>query len=80
MNTSQTAWAIQRPNNIIITSMIRPTRREAIDALRDHLIEEQIADAWPIAYRRGFRVIRIALLVLHPKPPGDASLTTHYRL
>ena len=61
MNTSQTAWAIQRPDHTIITSMIRATLREAIDALRDHLIEDQVADAWPIAYRRGFRAVRVSV-------------------
>lgn len=63
MNKSQTAWAIQRPDHTIITSMICATRRAVIDALRDHLIEDQVADAWPIAYRRGFRAVQITVAV-----------------
>ena len=56
---TQTAWAIQRPDKAIVTSMIRATRREAIDAYRDHLMDYKVADAWLIAYRRGFRAVRI---------------------
>jgi len=66
MHTSQTAWAMYRPDHTIVTSMIRATRREAIDALRDHLIEDQVADVWPIAYRRGFRAVLIAVTALTP--------------
>ena len=57
----QTAWALQRPDRAIVTSMIRATRQEVIDALKDHLIADQVTDAWPIAYRRGFRAVRVKL-------------------
>ena len=54
MKHPQTAWAIQRPDKVMVTSMIRATRREAIDAYRDHLMDYKVADAWVIAYSRGF--------------------------
>lgn len=61
MSKVQTAWALQRPDLTIVTSMVRATRQEVIDALRDDLIADQVADAWPIAYRRGFRAVRVKL-------------------
>lgn len=59
MSRTQTAWAIQRPDKVLVTTMIRATRREAIDAYRDHLMDHKVGDAWLIAYRRGFRAVRI---------------------
>ena len=63
MNRHQTAWALQRLDRTIVTSMIRATRQEVVDSLRDRLIADQVADPWPIAYRRGFRVVRLSLTV-----------------
>ena len=61
MSKVQTAWALQRPDRTIVPSMIRATRQKVINALRDHLIADQVVDAWPIAYRRGFRAVRVRL-------------------
>ena len=61
MNNVQTAWALQRSDLTIVTSMIRATRQDVIHTLRDRLIAAQVADAWPIAYRRGFRAVRVRL-------------------
>ena len=69
MRPTQTAWAIQRPDKVMVTSMIRATRREAIDAYRDHLKDYQVADAWLIAYRHGFRAVRVLL-----SPKGQQTL------
>ena len=63
----QTAWALKRPDLIIVTSMIRATRQEVIDGLRDHLIADQVADAWPIAYRRGFRAVKVRVTTIQPE-------------
>ena len=65
MSKVQTAWALQRPDHTIVTSMIRATRQEVIDALRDHLVADQVADPWPIAHRRGFRAVKIRLTPAH---------------
>ena len=67
MSKEQTAWALQRPDLTIVTSMIRATRQEVIDALRDHLIADQVVDALPIAYRRGFRAVRVRVTKAQPK-------------
>ena len=55
------AWALMRPDLTIVTNMNRATRQEVFDALRDPLIADQVADAWPVAYRRGFRAVRVRL-------------------
>ena len=61
MKRHQTVWVLQRPDLAIATSMIRATCKEGINAFRDHLVADQVADAWPIAYRRGFRAVRAKL-------------------
>ena len=63
MKHPQTAWAIERPDKVMVTSMIRATRREAIDAYRDHLKDYKVGDAWALAYRRGFRAVKVIELV-----------------
>ena len=68
MKHPQNAWAIQRPDKVMVTSMIRATRREAIDAYRDHLMDYQVADPWQFAYRRGFRVVRVRLEAVDLNP------------
>lgn len=64
MKLKITAWAIQRPDKVIITSMIRAHRLEVINIYRDHMIGYQLGDAWRTAYRRGFRAVRVAVTAL----------------
>ncbi len=71
MNRTQTAWTIQRPDQVIVTSMIRATRQETIDLYRDHMIAYQFGDAWLTAYRRGFRAVKVAVAVANPIAKPD---------
>ena len=41
--------------------MIRATRKSVLDAFRDQLLRGQMEDPWKIAYRRGFRVVKLTV-------------------
>ena len=69
MKLTQTAWVIQRPDQVIVTSMIRASRREAIDLYKDHLMACQLGDPLPNAYRRGFRAVRVAINPIDQEQP-----------
>ena len=66
MKHTQTAWATQRPDKVIVIRLIRANRLDAINALRDHLTADQQADAWRIAFRRGFRAVKVTVTAVNP--------------
>ena len=61
MKKTPTAWAIQRPDKMILTSMIRPTRREAILAISSHFRPQEARNPWLVLYKRGFQAIRVSI-------------------
>ncbi len=54
--------------------MIRATRKSVLDAFRDQLLRDQIADPWKIAYRRGFRVVKL-IVTAKAKAQHETTLT-----
>ncbi len=64
MRRTHTAWAIQRPDKALVTSMIRTSRLDAINAFREHLRRYQKTDPWRTAQRNGFKAVRVCVISL----------------
>jgi hypothetical protein len=65
MKKTQTAWAIQRPDKVIVTNMIRATRLGAINAFQEHLSRDYKPTPWQTAHRNGFRVVKVTVSAAH---------------